>query len=1202
MGSGSKKRKHGRGSRSPSRDDERRRDKDRRDRERASSSSTSHRHKDQASSSKRKRSSSPEEFERSRQRPVKVDSDDDEEEDFSFEKYKYELNMIFFRDGDLIKQGTDEYKDFWDFLRNYLASQKKLGKKYQPARESRLDPDLGIPVEFDKSHIISIGLKAKMDELMSRMPPRDRSTGRWLSQKRIAEFRDIFLMYLDFKQKEKFKKLKALREGQTNLPVAHYRKEIVEAVQENSVVVIAGDTGCGKSTQVPQYLIRAGFKNIACTQPRRIACISLSKRVAYETLNQYGSEVGYQIRFEKSKTQHTKILFITEGLLLRQVQTDPELSGYDVIVLDEVHERHLHGDFMLGILKCLLFQRKDLKLVLMSATINIQLFAGFFEEFNPKVIQVPGRLFPIKLHYRPIVRDRFAKKSERFDPHPFVQILQLIDKKYPKDEKGDVLMFLSGMTEISTVVEAGKLYAQETQNWIILPLHSTLSISDQDKVFDYPPDGVRKCIVSTNIAETSVTIDGIRFVVDSGKVKEMSYDATCKMQRLKEFWVSQASAEQRKGRAGRTGPGVCFRLFSEEEYEAMSPYTTPEILRVPLDSLLLQMVAMGLPDARRFPFIEAPAAESIEQSIGTLKEQGALTVDEHLTPMGKMLSCLPVDITIGKMLILGSMFHQVEPILSLAAALSVQNPFTNKAYRDPDCENSRKELESDHGDPLTLLNAFREWLEVKQENNDNPGHSTRWCKRRGLEEQRFYEMTKLRRQFKELLQESRLLYSAEEEKKMTSSERIQRHGELQLLRKMKREHRNEEPRKRSVLKLDPWGLQESGAAGMEEEGGKIDIKDVEFRLGNDRTQLRKLLTGTKTSGLRDLMMLKIITGSGLYPQVAVADEFNHSKSAPEQMFHTRNKPFAMLHPMGFFANHPTELHLSESDIDYPPGFTTKQPVSSKHQLLMYMTLLETTKPYLTGTMRMPAAQTLLLFASSIDTNFDFTRVVCDSWLQIRFATPETAQVLVSRVAKLRAKWERLIALKLEDTKIEENDEKEKTSSKSSNEARQLEAEVSIDLISFMMTEVFYAIQRLLAADIKVLYVGEGSNECPVDPNPLQEDFEAIPDKKKGGMRLTPNITYNCLTDTGDTSWTGVKAMFCPNCNLPLSVLPIERMSHEMICKSKEEQDAAEAETKKEVTCPPPGSEKYPAYECPDCKETLYLPPVEILRHKRRHLK
>lgn len=190
-----------------------------------------------------------------------------------------------------------------------------------------------------------------------------------------------------------------------------------------------------------------------------------------------------------------------------------------------------------------------------------------------------------------------------------------------EDERGDVLMFLSGVNEISTVVEAAKLYAEVTKRWIVLPLHSMLSIDDQDKAFDYAPEGIRKCIVATNIAETSITIDGIRFVVDSGKVKEMAYDTTSKLQRLKEFWISKASAEQRKGRAGRTGPGVCYRIFSESEYDELQPYSTPEIQRVPLDSLLLQMISIGIPDCRKFPFIEPPEAESVEASIARLKDQ-----------------------------------------------------------------------------------------------------------------------------------------------------------------------------------------------------------------------------------------------------------------------------------------------------------------------------------------------------------------------------------------------------------------------------------------------------------------------------------------------------------------------------------------------------------------------------------------------------
>ena len=402
---------------------------------------------------------------------------------------------------------------------------------------------------------------------------------------------------------------------------------------------------------MPQYLLNAGYDNICVSQPRRIACISLQKRVAYETHNEFGTQIGYQIRFEKSKSKQTKILFLTEGLLLRQVSTDPMLKNYNVIILDEVHERHLSCDFLLGVMKCLIHQRShDLKVILMSATINIELFSKYFGDCP--VISVPGRLYPIKVDYFPIPKIKFSlsDKSSRIDGSPYLRILQMIDDKYDSKERGDLLVFLSGLSEINSVGDLLKQYAKDNQKWIILYLHSTLSIAEQDKVFDIPPEGVRKCILSTNIAETSLTIDGIRFVCDSGKVKEMSYDSTCRMQRLQEFWISIASAEQRKGRAGRTGPGVCYRLYSEKDFLSFEHNSKPEIRRVPLHSLLLQMISMGLPDARKFPFLEPPELKSVEEAIRSLKEQSALTENEALTPMGQMLSRLPVDITIGKCL------------------------------------------------------------------------------------------------------------------------------------------------------------------------------------------------------------------------------------------------------------------------------------------------------------------------------------------------------------------------------------------------------------------------------------------------------------------------------------------------------------------------------------------------------------------------
>ncbi|KAL5004825.1 hypothetical protein ScPMuIL_018281 [Solemya velum] len=464
---------------------------------------------------------------------------------FDFSKHKYGLNKIFFRDKEFMKIGSKQYDDFWCFLTKYQAFQKKSSQHKPASSTSEESGQLGLPRRYDKRYRINMSIISKeVEDFMTKGRLVDFETDKELTRDRVKEFRNILLHYLDFLQKQKFSKLKKLKHDQENLPIFQYREKIVDMIQKHKVVVVAGDTGCGKSTQVPQYLLKAGFTKIACTQPRRIACISLSKRVAYETLNQYGSSVAYQVRFERTKTQSTKILFLTEGLLLRQMTSDPYLKQYSVIVIDEVHERHIHTDFLLGVIKCLIAQRDDLKLVLMSATINIHLFSGYFDD--APVIKVPGRLYPIQLEYCPVKQDKDIPKGGKIDPSPYLRIMQKIDTKYPKTERGDLLVFLSGVAEIMTIVEAAKLYAQNTKTWIILPLHSALSVEEQEKVFDIAPDGVRKFIVATNIAETSITIDGVRFIVDSGKVKEMSYDPNYKMRKLEEFWISRASAEQRE--------------------------------------------------------------------------------------------------------------------------------------------------------------------------------------------------------------------------------------------------------------------------------------------------------------------------------------------------------------------------------------------------------------------------------------------------------------------------------------------------------------------------------------------------------------------------------------------------------------------------------------------------------------------------------
>lgn len=493
----------------------------------------------------------------------------------------------------------------------------------------------------------------------------------------IEHFKLIYRFYLNFLQKQNFSKLKKIKKFQNDLPIAAFKDQILYLLKTHPVIIIAGDTGCGKSTQVPQFLLHAGYTSLCCTQPRRIACISLAKRVSYETLNEFGHDVAYHVRFDTNKIDNTKILFLTEGLLLRQFQVDPQLSQYNVIIVDEVHERHLNSDFLLGILRCLIKQRDNLKIILMSATINANLFSSYFG--GAPLVQVPGRLHPIVLEYIPdyAKKDIIIREStNKFDPVPYVRLLQMIDQKYPVKEGGDLLIFLNGVKEINHVVDAGVKYTENNKHWIVLPLHSNLSLEQQDKVFDYAPEGYRKCIVSTNIAETSLTIDGIRFVCDSGKVNEMIYDPAIKLRKLVEVWISKSSAEQRKGRAGRTGPGICYRMYSEDDFNDFDEFPTPEIKRADLNSLVLQMLSLGLSDPLSFVFIEQPEASGINCAIKDLKTRKALDTQSDITFLGRALAALPLDPSVGAVLLYGCFLDMLVPSLIYVAALGIQTPYT----------------------------------------------------------------------------------------------------------------------------------------------------------------------------------------------------------------------------------------------------------------------------------------------------------------------------------------------------------------------------------------------------------------------------------------------------------------------------------------------------------------------------------------------
>ncbi|WAQ98877.1 DHX34-like protein [Mya arenaria] len=912
------------------------------------------------------------------------------------------------------KQGTKEYDDFWVFVEKYQIFQKRQPSKPCASSSSDKESRLGIPSHYDKRYRINVGLVNRdVEDFLKKGRLADADIDRRLTKDRLA-------------------KLKKVRTDQENLPIYQFKQHIIETVSQHQVIIIAGDTGCGKSTQ---YLLQAGFTNIACTQPRRIACVSLSKRVGYETLNEFGTEVAFQVRFEKTKTRNTKILFLTEGLLLRQMTTDPHLSMYNVIVIDEVHERHIHTDYLLGVLQCLVRHRDDVK--------------------------VPGRLYPIEMEFCPIQKDYSSSRSERLDPTPYL------------------------------LVEAARALAQQTKSWIILPLHSGLSVDEQEKVFDIAPEGVRKCIVSTNIAETSVTIDGVRFIVDSGKVKEMSFDPKYKMQRLQEFWISRASAEQRKGRAGRTGPGQCFRLYEEREYEAFQEYTTPEIRRVPLDSLVLQMISMGLPDPRKFPFIEPPSLESLDNAVIFLRDQGALHQDESLTPIGLMLSKLPVDVVIGKMLIMGSIFHMIDPVLSIAAAMSVQSPFTSKIHTDVDSM-------------------------VKAE-----GRGTKkWCQRRGLEEQRFYEMTKLKRQFKDLLQ------AGEGEEYLSSAERRQKHGERKRLSQLRREQRNES-KKRKVLKLD-----------------------------QDETS-----NESRRFTLRDVNLLKIILCSGLYPQVSVADDCNTLKSSSEQAFHTKSKPFLLLHPTSVFSYKPELLH-PKHDLD-----AKHDPADLKGVLTPFWK---------------PTSHTL----STRCECQHYRLLICDGWLELVIPEQEEAQEVMSSVIQLRATWQNLLKLRLEDTFLSMESERQV-----SGRSRKLERILAAKLTEFLSSDVRYKLRRVLAAEMKNVYVGpDGIGESPENILPASSEGSR-PHPIKGGIQMNDLVDDGTASVVGEFTVNMQRHWACPRCNESMVVSIAERLEHEAACQAKN----ITAEEREGQLNPHRKS-----YFCADCDKQLSLSVIEILKHKKSH--
>uniref|UniRef100_A0A1I7ST19 ATP-dependent RNA helicase DHX34 n=1 Tax=Bursaphelenchus xylophilus TaxID=6326 RepID=A0A1I7ST19_BURXY len=864
-----------------------------------------------------------------------------DENKFAFSKYKSRLIKTYFTDSGVFPSTSTSYQEFTTFINGL---EKKTDQKFFKGLDKNkafTKDDLGVVQGcYDRG----LDSRFRVEETVV-----DRFLVRDIPNEAIKQFEYVIKLFLEFINWKKMRRVTQMRQTQANLPIAASRNDIIKILDENQVLILAGDTGCGKSTQVPQYFLQAGYRKIACTQPRRIACTALAKRVAHETLNIFGSEVAFQTRFEKTKTNRTRLLFLTDGLLVRQMLSDPLLSQYDVIILDEVHERHLGGDLLVALMKMLIQRRSDLKLVLMSATINIDLFSGYFE--GAPVVQVPGRLFPIEVQYMPVKEYDIEekKKSCKIDSAPYLKILQMIDNKYAGKERGDMLIFLNGIGEIQMLADALKEYADYSKRWIILMLHSTLSVEEQNKVFDIAPSGVRKCILSTNIAETSVTIDGIRFVVDSGKVNLLKFDTPTRSHRLAECWISRASADQRKGRAGRTGPGICYRLYSQAQMEKMDAFTPSEIKRVSLESLIMQILNMGLEmDVRDFPFLEEPNPEALKHALEIMIFQGVVDpVDsKRLTPLGTILATLPVDLLIGKMLVYGVITNEIDVILTVAAGLSVQSAFTNRSFRDYDTVQNRNSLLSDIGDAFTLIKVFREWIYLRRKRDD----TKKWCRKCGIEESRLLEIVKLRRQFRQILEQAELLNTKvdKEWENLSSKERKIKLGEKRKLNLLKRKAQHQTKTRKYLKEGQHF---DTILDQNDEDGPQDDINSLEFQVLVDDNEITQQLRTHKLDHDRSLLVQFIIS-MGLYPQFAIEDAHNNHRTGSEQFAHCATKPFAIIHPNSSLTPESLEIHKE------------KDGSSSNHQLIFYGLLLETIKPFLCNNTRTPALF-LVLFCRNL---------------------------------------------------------------------------------------------------------------------------------------------------------------------------------------------------------------------------------------------
>ena len=494
------------------------------------------------------------------------------------------------------------------------------------------------------------------------------------------------------------------------LPIVGRRDEIVRLIERHQVLVLCGETGSGKSTQLPKFCLEAGrgvFGRIGHTQPRRIAARSLASRIAGELGQAVGAAVGYKVRFRDKVADATRVKLMTDGMLLAEIRRDRDLLEYDTLIIDEAHERSLNIDFLLGYLHRLLRRRPELKLIITSATIDPARFARHFDD--APVVEVSGRTFPVEVRYRPPEDPGVGERDEAMQQ----AIVDAIDE-LQREGSGDILVFLSGEREIRETTET--LRKHRLQHSEVIPLYARLSPNEQARVF--APGGRRRIVLATNVAETSLTVPGIRYVIDPGFARISRYSARSKIQRLPVERVSQASAEQRKGRCGRVAEGICIRLYDEDDFAARGEFTEPEIQRTNLAAVILQMATLGFGDVDRFPFVDPPDSRLVRDGYKLLEELAAVDLQHKVTRLGRLLARLPVDPRVGRMLLAAARSGCLAEVLVIAAALSVQDPRDRPADKRQEADEAHAQFADERSDFVGLLNLWR-FLE------DNRRHLTR---------------------------------------------------------------------------------------------------------------------------------------------------------------------------------------------------------------------------------------------------------------------------------------------------------------------------------------------------------------------------------------------------------------------------------------------------------------------------------------------